>query len=282
MDAAAQALVLLLFSLVVCYVIDSVGRVAFDHGRGGGSASKADVLKASSWKTKHGSAVYYQELRATMNEYNDALRHQRLRQEQQQQSQQQQSQSQQSQHNAQSDSVLLTVEARVERAAKYVESLGSRSLDITKRVARELYADRTGVQWPLRVYELYSSKAYSTTMHTCCLVLICLVVVEPPNVETACARPDFYVGVAECNTSLVWAAAARGDVPQWLVVTLADIALNLLLTFDVVLRGVTYGFGRWAPIKDTKGNYTPERRDVTVMRLVLQVCCGVVWCGVVV
>jgi len=229
---SAEALLCLGFSATICFGLLSVGRVAFNRG----GLGFGGVLSAGSWKTKHGSEAYYQELDDTTDIFRDALGD-------------------------------LSSKDRVARASKYIESLNNSYTDNTKRVARELYFDRTGVRWPLAVYNFYSSSWYSLFAHLCCLLLIALIGAEPPNTELACARPQFYVGVEECDASLIWSAPT---MPKWTILISIEVVLNVVLLVDVVLRAVTYGIGSWAPLKDDQGRFLPERRDVTTTRLVLQ------------
>ena len=49
----------------------------------------------------------------------------------------------------------------------YIESLNDSDSDSTKRVARELYYDRTSIKWPLTLYDIYSSNWYASYCRTC-------------------------------------------------------------------------------------------------------------------
>eukprot|EP00750_Incisomonas_marina_P011496 INCI16381.2.p1 GENE.INCI16381.2~~INCI16381.2.p1 ORF type:complete len:2023 (-),score=362.65 INCI16381.2:125-6193(-) len=230
---ASEALLCLVFSVLLCFGIFNVGRVAFNHGR---RENVNKILRVGSWKTKHGSVAYYEELDEKIDEFREALGD-------------------------------LSSRERIERASMYIESLNDSDSDSTKRVARELYYDRTSIKWPLTLYDIYSSNWYSLVMHLACLVLIVLIAFEPPNAELACARPAFYVGVDACNTSLIWEAESP---PKWVILLTVEAVTNTFLLVDIVIRALTYGIGSWAPIKNVDDHFKPERRDVTMTRFAFQ------------
>lgn len=67
---ASEALLCLVFSVILCFGIFNVGRVAFNHGR---RENVNKILRVGTWKTKHGSVAYYEELDEKIDEFREAL-----------------------------------------------------------------------------------------------------------------------------------------------------------------------------------------------------------------